>query len=61
LDRIEKILLEHVRHCIATNNFAPACKYFIYKSGHGTHLGGAYKNFKEEDAVTTIGKKEELF
>ena len=48
LDKIEKILINHIESCCKRNSFAPAIKYFIYKDTTGGFLGAAYENFEEE-------------
>jgi len=49
LNKIEKILIQHVKTCALSNKFSPACKYFIYKNVVNTsYLGSEYSNFEEE-------------
>lgn len=48
VNKIEKILLNHIDSCCKRNSFAPAIKYFIYKETNGGYLGAAYENFEEE-------------
>jgi hypothetical protein len=49
VNKIEKILLNHIDSCCKRNSFAPAIKYFIYKETNGGYLGAAYENFEEEE------------
>lgn len=49
-DKIHKCLLEHIKECSKKNSFAPAIKYFVFKSGshNTTYLASAYDNYEEE-------------
>lgn len=64
LNQIKDILKSHIKECHEKNNYAPAVKYFIHKSGKGTFLGSAYKFYKEEDkgeVVVDNVKRNKLF
>ena len=63
-DKIHKCLLEHIQECVKKNSFAPAIKYFIFKSGshNTTFLAGSYDNYEENIEIKQEKiKRSELF
>ena len=61
IDKITKILENHIVKCSKNNKFAPAIKYFIGKSqadGYSSPLAAAYESFednnKEENSSSEI-------
>ena len=57
-DKIIKVMTHHVERCARKRQYAPACKYFIYKDGTGSRLATALENYETEKE--DIKKEENL-
>lgn len=62
-EKIEKVLTRHIIECVASGNYAPAIKYFIYKDGTGSRLAPALENWeeKEEKVSNKLVNTKDLF
>lgn len=47
MQKIKKILFNHIETCVKNRSFAPAIKYFIHKQGFGSRLAAMYESFDE--------------
>lgn len=47
--KIENLLIKHLVSCFKKKSFAPACKYYIYKTGTGSQLASALENYEDKE------------